>query len=119
MNIEELHSHCSTKKGVSEDFPFDKSVLVFKVMNKIFLLVNIDELELSFNVKCNPEMAVNLREKHPNTVFPGYHMSKVHWNTVYANREIGDQNLYKQIDHSYELVVSKLTKKEKALLENL
>lgn len=119
MNIEELHEYCKSKKGVSEDFPFDKSVLVFRVSGKIFLLINVDGTELNFNLKCEPELAVELREKFPNSVFPGYHMNKTHWNTVYANREIGDAQIFEQINHSYELVASKLSKKEKELLKNL
>ena len=76
MNIEEYREYCVSKKGVTEEFPFDKNTLVFKVSGKMFSLTNIDLFE-SINVKCEPEKAIELREKYSN-VIPGYHMSKKH-----------------------------------------
>lgn len=117
MHIEELREYCLGKKATFEDLPFGPDTLVFKVASKVFLLVGLDQVgQLSFNVKCNPEYAIELREKYPNTVFPGYHMNKRHWNTVFANRELDDQYLMTLIDHSYDLVFHGLTKKER---ENL
>jgi len=107
MNIEELRSYCIHKKGVTEGFPFGELVLVFKVLNKIFLLVNLDEYPLQFNVKCNPETAIELRETYP-CVQPGYHMNKRHWNTVSVDQSVSDQLLKQWIDHSYDLVVQSL-----------
>ena len=115
MNIEELRDYCLSKKGSSEGFPFDDKVLVFKVVNKMFALTNIDEGE-RVNLKCKPEKAIELREVHPE-ITPGYHMSKVHWNTVSIVGNLSNDFIKQLIDDSYNLVVSKLTKKEKTLLE--
>lgn len=117
MNIEELREYCISKKGVTEDFPFDETTLVFKVMGKMFALTDI-ESELSINLKCDPEKAIELREQFP-CVLPGYHMSKVHWNTVKINGSVGDKQIHSWIDDSYELIVSKLTRKQKEELEKL
>ncbi len=109
MNIEELREYCILKKGVTESFPFDEETLVFKVMNKMFLLTNINK-DLSMNVKCDPEKAVDLREQY-SSVLPGWHMNKKHWNTVDIDGSISDQQLKEWIDHSYDLIVASLTKK--------
>jgi len=118
MHIEELHAYCLLKKGVTEELPFGPDTLVFKVMGKVFLLVGLDQVDhLSFNVKCDPEYAVELRQQYEQSVLPGYHMNKKHWNTVYVNRELDDEFLKKLIDHSYDLVVEALPKKLKAEVE--
>lgn len=111
MNIEELRTYCLTKPGVSEELPFGPDTLVFKVGGKIFLLVGLDAQPLSFNVKCNPERAIELREQYPHSVFPGYHMNKQHWNTIIVNGELSIQHLQHHIDHSYELIFNKLPQK--------
>ena len=98
--------------------PFGPDTLVFKVANKVFLLVGLDQIDaLSFNAKCDPERAVELREQFPETVFPGYHMNKKHWNTVFANRELNDIMLHELIEHSYRLVRQSLTRKELEAIE--
>ena len=79
MNIEEIRLYCLSKNGVSESFPFNDTALVFKVMGKMFALLNISG-NLILNLKCDPEKAISLRE-HYDSVIPGYHMSKKHWNT--------------------------------------
>lgn len=107
MHIEELHRYCLAKEPVTEELPFGPDTLVFKTFGKIFVLVNLSDEELKFNVKCDPEHALILREHYPQTVFPGYHMNKKHWNTVYANRELSDQQLKDLIDHSFALVSPK------------
>jgi predicted DNA-binding protein (MmcQ/YjbR family) len=118
MDIELLREYCLAKKGVEEGFPFDNETLVFKVMGKIFLLTGIASQPLQFNVKCNPEKAIELRETY-SFVLPGYHMNKQHWNTVICDGT-ANQNLLKHwIDHSYELIVASLPKKTKAGLENM
>jgi predicted DNA-binding protein (MmcQ/YjbR family) len=109
MNIEEFRNYCLAKKGVTEEFPFDHSTLVFKVMGKMFALTNADEFE-SVNVKCDPEEAVELREKYP-AVVPGYHMSKKHWNTIVMDGSIPDKLIRKWVDDSYGLVIKGLSKK--------
>lgn len=111
MHIEELREYCLLKAGATEDMPFGPDTLVFKVGGKVFLLVGLDQLnDLSFNVKCDPEYAVELREEYERTVIPGYHMNKKHWNTVYCNRQLDDRRLKDLIDHSYTLVVQSLPK---------
>lgn len=114
MNIEEFRNYCLSKKGVTEGFPFDDKILVFKVMNKMFALTNVENHD-SINVKCDPEKAILLREEYEE-IIPGYHMSKVHWNTVSVVGRLGLSFIQEQIDHSYDLVVTKLTKKQKEVL---
>ena len=109
MNIEELREYCLLKPAVTEGFPFDDETLVFKVMDKMFLLTNINK-ELSMNVKCDPEKAIELREQY-SSVLPGYHMNKKYWNTVLIDGSVSNEQLQKWIDHSYEQVVVKMTKK--------
>lgn len=106
------------KPGTTEGFPFDESTLVFKVMGKMFLLTPLDEPELKFNVKCDPERSVELRAKHP-CVQPGYHMNKLLWNTVVVDGSVSDEQLMQWIDHSYEQVVNGLDKKTKSALQGL
>jgi predicted DNA-binding protein (MmcQ/YjbR family) len=110
MDIEQLRNFCLKKAAVEESFPFNESTLVFKIAGKMFLLVDIESKPLSFNVKCKPERAIELREKHP-FVKPGYHMNKVHWNTITVDETLPDSLLYEWINHSYELVLSSLSKK--------
>lgn len=117
MNIEELRDYCIQKKGVTESFPFDDKVLVFKVMNKMFALVNV-EIYDSVNLKCDPERAIELREEYMG-ILEGYHMSKKHWNTVLLESDVNRLLLQELIDDSYNLIVSKLTKKEKEALAQL
>ncbi len=109
MNIEELREYCLGKKGVEESFPFDETVLVFKVRTKIFLLVSLDSEPLRFNVKCDPEKAIELRERH-SCVLPGYHMNKKHWNSIIADGSVSDKLLKDWIDHSYGLIQESLPK---------
>lgn len=117
MQVDEYREYCLARKGVTESFPFDEHVLVFKVMGKMFALCNIDNY-LSFNLKCDPEWAVELREEYPDLIQPGWHMSKKHWNTVSAEGLKADLQK-KLIDHSYDLVVSSLPKKTQAELNLL
>lgn len=109
MNIEELRNYCLSLPGVTEDFPFDEVTLVFKVGGKMFLLTSL-EGDFSFNVKCDPEQAIQLRERY-ECVRPGYHMSKKHWNTVDIDGSVTDSLLIDWINHSYELVFGALPKR--------
>lgn len=118
MNIEELREYALSFKGVTESFPFDETILVFKVMNKMFLLTDTEK-NMSMNVKCDPEKAIDLRERFPETVLPGYHMNKRLWNTVMFNREVGDDVLKSWVDDSYDLIVASLPKKVQAELKAL
>ncbi|MDT0620906.1 MmcQ/YjbR family DNA-binding protein [Croceitalea vernalis] len=116
MNVEEFRDYCIVKNGVTEEFPFDKHTLVFKVMGKMFALVPLERLPSQANLKCDPERSIELRESFEG-VRPGYHMSKVHWNTLYLE-SLNPSLIEELIDHSYELVISKLTKKDRLLLKN-
>jgi predicted DNA-binding protein (MmcQ/YjbR family) len=104
MNIETLRNYVLGKPSVTEGFPFGDSVIVFKVNNKMFLLVPLDTNPLQFNVKCNPEIAVELREQYPETILPGYHMNKQHWNTVLVDGRLTQKKLLEMVDDSYKLV---------------
>ncbi|MES2427048.1 MAG: MmcQ/YjbR family DNA-binding protein [Bacteroidota bacterium] len=112
MNIEELRDHCLEKPGVTEGFPFGEDTLVFKVAGKIFLLIGLEQGD-RFNVKCDPELAVELRERYTE-VQPGYHMNKKMWNTVFMNGTLTRKQLLEMVDHSYEQVVKSLPKKIQA-----
>jgi len=112
MNIETIREYCLSKENVEEDLPFGPDVLVYKVDGKIFLLVSFDEDPLQFNVKCDPDLAVELREEY-SCVIPGYHMNKKHWNTIVWDGSISDNLIRELIDHSYNLVVASLPKKQR------
>lgn len=109
MNIESYREYCLSKRGATEGFPFDNNTLVFKVGGKMFSLTRVETFE-SVNLKCDPERAIELRERF-NGVEPGYHMSKVHWNTVKIGEDVPDHLLLELVDHSYDLVVKSLSKK--------
>ena len=104
MNIEALREYVLQKKEVTEGFPFGDTVLVFKVKSKIFLLVPLDTAHLQFNVKCDPEKAIELRETYPRAVLPGYHMNKKHWNTVIVDGTLSAKQLLEMVDESYNLI---------------
>jgi predicted DNA-binding protein (MmcQ/YjbR family) len=116
MDIEQLRSFCLSKPGVEETLPFGPDVLVFKVMGKLFLLCPLDTEGLQFNVKCDPDLAVELREQY-NCVTPGYHMNKKHWNTVMVDGSIPVKKLKEWIDHSYTVVANSLPAKLKQALK--
>lgn len=104
MDIESIREYCLSKPGVEETFPFGPDTLVFKIKNKVFLLISLDAQPLRFNVKCDPEYALDLREEYPDTILPGYHMNKKHWNTIVVNGVLSKKLLMKMIDDSYVLV---------------
>ncbi len=113
MNIQQLYEFCLSKKGVTEHFPFDEDTLVFKVGGKMFCLTSLSEWEKdspSLNLKCDPERAAELRAEY-DAVNPGYHMSKVHWNTVAFHSDVNDKMMRELINDSYDLVFKSLTKK--------
>ncbi len=110
MDFEDIRERCLGMPGVTEGFPFGEDVLVFKVAGKMFLLTNLATDPVSFNAKCDPERAVELREEYTG-VNPGYHMNKQHWNTVSFDGSVTDELAEELIEHSYDLVFSKLTKK--------
>ena len=111
MNIESFREYCLALPAVTESFPFDESTLVFKVMGKMFALASL-EGENSVNLKCDPERAIELREEFSD-ILPGYHMNKKHWNTLLLSGDLKLSLIKELIDHSYNLVVAGLTKKQK------
>lgn len=111
MHIESLREYCLSKPGTEETFPFGPDTLVYKVNGKIYLLAGLDEQPARFNVKCDPDKAIELRDEYP-AVLPGYHMNKKHWNTIILDGSITDRQLKEWIDHSYELVNKTVTRKK-------
>lgn len=111
MDIESLRDYCLAKKEVEEGFPFGETVLVFKVKRKLFLLARLDTPVLEFNVKCDPEKAIEWREQYP-AVQPGYHMNKRLWNTVTCDGSLSTKVIREMIDDSYQLIVKSLPKKD-------
>ena len=109
MDLEEFRKYCLAKREVTEGTPFGQTVLVFKVSGKMFALAALDEIPATANLKCDPDLALELRDRYEQ-VQPGYHMNKKHWNTVEIESGIPDAELRKMIDHSYELVVKSLPK---------
>jgi predicted DNA-binding protein (MmcQ/YjbR family) len=105
MNIETLRDYCLAKTGAEEGFPFGETALVFKVRGKMFLLAMLESPALEFNVKCDPEQAVEWREQFAS-VQPGYHMNKRLWNTVTVDGSIPGKVIRQMIDDSYDLVVA-------------
>jgi predicted DNA-binding protein (MmcQ/YjbR family) len=113
MTIDLYYEYCLSKKAVTEHFPFDEDTLVFKVGGKMFALSSLSEWEKGnpkINLKCDPDKAEELRAQYGD-IQPGYHMSKIHWNTITLNNEISDIFVKELINHSYELVFKSLTKK--------
>lgn len=115
MNIEEIRDYCLAKPGVTEDMPFGEDTLVFRVGEKLFLLTSLSQGD-RFNVKCDPERAIELREQHTE-VQPGYHMNKKHWNTVHTNGSLSHRQICDMIDHSYDLVLKSLPKNIRSEIE--
>ena len=112
MDIETLREYCIKKPGVEESLPFGPDTLVYKVNGKIFLITRLDEVQLSFNVKCNPDLAIELREQY-DCVQPGYHMNKKHWNTIIVDGSVPIKKLKEWIDHSYQLIAEKTPQRSK------
>ena len=112
MTFDQYREYCLSKKGATEDLPFDDVTLVFKVAGKMFSLVSMNESPLHVNLKCDPERSVLLREKY-ESITPGYHMNKKHWNTLLLNGTISDEILQELTDHSYSLVFDSLTKAQR------
>lgn len=114
MTLSFFREYCLSKPGTSEDTPFDENTLCFKVGGKIFALTDMALFE-SVNLKCDPERAVELREKYEG-ILPGYHMDKKHWNTVAFDGSVPDPLVLNLVDHSYDLVFQGLPKKIQAVI---
>ncbi len=109
MDVEQIREYCLSKKDAEEYQPFGPDTVVFKVRDKMFLLLSLDTNPTQFNVKCDPAKAEELREAH-DCVLPGYHMNKKHWNTIKVDGTVSTKFLKEWIDHSYELVKGKAKK---------
>ncbi len=110
MNIEDLREYCISLPEVEECFPFDEVTLVMKTCGKMFTLIPLDEVETCISVKCNPDLATELREMY-NCVRPAFHMNKKHWNTIFISPEVNEKQIKEWIKLSYELVKMKLPKR--------
>jgi predicted DNA-binding protein (MmcQ/YjbR family) len=110
MNHDIIREYCLQKKATTFDFPFDEEVMACRVAGKIFVLMSILQFPVSINVKCDPEKAIDLRERY-EAVKPGYHMNKTHWNTVTCDGSLSDAEIFSFIDHSYEMVLQSIPKK--------
>ena len=115
MDLEEFRKYCLNKPHVAESTPFGEDVLVFKVSGKMFALAALDEIPITANLKCDPDLALELRDRYQQ-VQPGYHMNKKHWNTVLIDSGIPESEIRMMVDHSYDLVVKSLTKAQRATL---
>lgn len=118
MNYEDLREYCLSLKGVTENFPFDEFSLVMKVQGKMFALLPLDNPETQIALKCDPERAVQLRDEY-EAIRPAYHFNKKHWNSVFVHSSINKEFMCELITHSYDLVVTGLSKKLKEELNNL
>lgn len=115
MNLESFIQYCESKPFVTTDFPFGPDTLVVRVHHKIFAITGLDSPEFKVNLKCDPEYALELRINHEE-IQAGYHMNKKHWNTVNMEGDLEIALIKKMIDHSYNLVIQSLPKKEKEAL---
>lgn len=109
MDLATFREYCLRKPSVTEGTPFGPDTLVFKVGGKIFAITALDEIPARANLKCDPDLALELRDRYEQ-VRPGYHMNKKHWNTVEIESDIPDVEIRKMIDHSYELVAKRKAK---------
>jgi predicted DNA-binding protein (MmcQ/YjbR family) len=112
INFQTIEDYCLSKPGAFSQYPFGEGTLVFKVVSRMFALVSEDNRPLTMNLKCDPDDALALRDQYP-AIKPGYHMNKTHWNTLTLDGSLPEKLVFELIDHSYELVVDKLSKRER------
>ncbi|MBS1496371.1 MAG: MmcQ/YjbR family DNA-binding protein [Bacteroidetes bacterium] len=110
MDAETIREYVLQKKDVTEGFPFGENALVFKTNNKMFLLLSLSSIPLKFNAKCEPDKAIELREEYAESILPGYHMNKKHWNTIILDGRVPQKIIFQLIDDSYSLVAKKIKK---------
>ena len=111
MDIESIREYCIRKKAVTECFPFDEYNLVFKVVDRMFALINLENPDRIF-LKCEPEYAIELRDRY-NGIEGAFHFNKKHWNQVYLESDVSDSLIKELIDHSYNEVIKKITRRQK------
>jgi predicted DNA-binding protein (MmcQ/YjbR family) len=115
LKLDQLRQYLLAQDGATEEFPFGPTAMVFKVMGKMFASISIEKDPLQMNLKCNPELALHLREKYA-AILPGYHMNKKHWNTLVLDGSLTKEDILAFIDDSYKLVVKNLTKAQREQL---
>lgn len=118
MDIERVREYCLSFPDVTEEFPFDEVSLVFKVSGKIFLILPLDAVPMAILVKCDPDLAIELREQYADVV-PGYHMNKKYWNMIYLSDRLSNNLIESWIYHSYQEVIKNLPKYKRVRLEGL
>ena len=116
MTPDMLKAACLKLNGAEETFPFNPETSVFKVGEKVFALTALDGTPLQVSLKCDPEIALQLRETHP-AITGGWHLNKRHWNTVRIDGSVPEALLHEMIEDSYDLVVAKLSRKQQLLLD--
>ena len=116
MNIESVREYCLSKKGATEEFPFDDETLVFKVVGKMFACMPLEKADLLI-LKCDADYAIELRDAH-SAIEPAWHFNKKYWNQHRCS-ELSEELLIHLIDHSYDEVIKKMTRKQRAMIENL
>lgn len=115
MDLESFRSFCLAHPATTEDTPFGENVLVWRIGGKLFALTDVNRFPAAVNLKCDPERAVELRERYEG-VLPGYHQNKRHWNTVLLDGSVPDAEIRAMIDHSYEIVRASLPKSVRTAL---
>lgn len=110
MNVEQAREYCISLRGVTEHFPFDDVSLVFKVENKMFALLSLDTLPAQLFLKCDPDLAIQLREKFSG-IEPAWHFNKKYWNQISLERDVDDELITWCVKHSYCEVLKKLPKR--------
>lgn len=118
LTRDELRAYCMKLTGTVEEFPFGPEAAVYKVMNKMFALIPVDASPHSISLKCDPQKALMLRDNY-EAITGGYHLNKRHWNTISIDGEVPDGLIYEMIEDSYDLVVAKLTKKQRDELASM
>ena len=118
MNIDEIRDYCMSKPAVTESLPFNDTALVFKVGGKMFAVLDLSDNSKGISLKCDPELAIELREQHPE-VTPAWHFNKVHWNGILLTGNVTEEQLREWINHSYDLIVEGLPQKKKEEIKRL
>jgi predicted DNA-binding protein (MmcQ/YjbR family) len=112
LKLEEIRKYLLSKNGTTEELPFGPDALVFKVAGKMYALIAWEEKPIYISMKCDPERAVALRGTYP-AIKPAYHFNKTHWNMVYIDGSLTNDQIIELIDHSYCLVVKNLKKTDR------
>jgi predicted DNA-binding protein (MmcQ/YjbR family) len=118
LTLEVIKAYCLAKPGSSAGYPFGEGTLVFKVLDRMYALCSEDERPLRINLKCNPDDALALRAQY-SAIIPGYHMNKKHWNSLIMDGSLQDSLVFELIDHSYQLVISKMSQAKQRKLKSI